>query len=86
MKTQRITRVLALTAVLTATIGCEFTDKTTHDCKAIAKSISQNDKSLLRSEYDKLMYESILKESTLYSRRSYVLMHDYCVKIDQGRL
>jgi hypothetical protein len=87
MKTQRMTKVLALTAVLTLITGCEFADNTSHDCKAIAKAISQTDKSSLRSEYDKLMYESII-EQRLGSRtmRSYSLMHSHCVKLDKGRI
>jgi hypothetical protein len=85
MKTQRITKSLVITVLLALTAACEFADKTNHDCKAIAKALSQNDKSLLRSEYDELMYESIVKESTIHYRRSYGLMHDYCVKLDQGK-
>ena len=86
MKIQLKTGVLALTVWLTLITGCGSANEGSHDCKAIAKALSQNDKALLRSEYDKLMYESIVKESTSHYRRSYGLMHDYCVKLDQGRL
>lgn len=86
MTIQHTAKVFALPVLLTLVTGCEFTDNTSHDCKAIAQALSQNDKSLLRSEYDELMYESIVKESTIFYRRSYGLMHDYCVKLDQGKL
>lgn len=86
MKPQLMTRFLLLTGVLTLTIGCDVADKTSHDCQAIAKAISQNDKSSLRSEYDELMYESISYELPHNVRESYSRSHAYCAALDQGRL
>lgn len=87
VKTQRITKSLVMTVLLALTAACESANKGSHDCKAIAKAISQNDKSSLRSEYDKLMYES-MDEQAGYGRSkgSYSLMYAYCVKLDQGRI
>jgi hypothetical protein len=89
MNVQHLTKVLALPVLLTLITGCESAYENSHDCKAIAKAISQNDKSSLRSEYDKLMYESILAKMSLKygpSLSSYAAVHSYCVMIDQGRI
>jgi hypothetical protein len=86
MNVQHLTKVLALPVLLTLITGCESANENSHDCKAIAKALSQKDKSLLRSEYDELLYEFIVKESRSNYRSSYGFMYAYCVKIDQGRI